>query len=122
MAWYEYQPRIQVAGDMKAGEDIRTISQHFTSRQCVACGEASTRIICGACRTSDRSRAVLSLTGQIGALHNNLWRTERVCLICSGNMQMQCDSLDCPVYYRRRSAINRERIVPLLRELLDDMT
>ena len=126
MSWYEEQPRNHVAGELQEGEDPderKTINQYFGTRQCLICGDVSpSNVICQECYTSGNSRAVLSLTSQLGALRNAVQKSELVCLSCSGSPGWLCSSLDCPSYYRRRAARYRERVVPALIKLIDDIT
>lgn len=82
----------------------QTIEHYYTSQYCPICDGLSSKPVCDNC-LSKRSLSAFILISRIKSKEAKRARLLEVCMQCSSNparsVDIDCDSLDCTIYYQR---------------------
>ncbi|XP_066555014.1 DNA polymerase zeta catalytic subunit [Amia ocellicauda] len=121
--WYQELPRIQKACSTAGGDEAGrkgTISQYFTTLHCPVCDELTQLGVCSRCRREPQ-RVAVTLSQDIRLWESQQDQLLKICQNCtgSGERQVQCISLDCPVLYKLSRVSRQLAKAPYLRQLLD---
>jgi DNA polymerase elongation subunit (family B) len=111
-SWYTELPKIQRSGLILQihGKDTRkgTISQYFSTIECVVCGKLTHDHICHHCR--GQPQTVLTVLGsKIRNAQRNFRNLQELCSHCVSwrDPNLSCVSLDCPNLYQLNRAMKR---------------
>jgi len=113
-------PTMPLRGAKLAG-GAQVISEYFVARKCTACEEPSMKPLCEGC-SGNPGQGALLLSLQLQSVHSLTEQLGLLCLSCAGHQGgSSCNSLDCPIMYRRVRAIQRRERGQALEELLGDI-
>jgi DNA polymerase zeta len=107
----------------RALHGIRTIDEYYASARCDVCSTQCRGTICDACK-QDTQRSGLVLIQRHGKLTDKYYETLEICMTCTGirdptsSGASACDSLDCPVFFKR---VKDGQEVARLTELLGNL-
>lgn len=98
-------PTLMIGGP--AARHGATIDGYYLSRHCAVCGQLTKppRVVCEDCGDSPMAAATLSWRG--AQLEHRLAAMAAICAACGGGGgggEIECFSLDCPVYFERMKA------------------
>lgn len=115
--WLANMPRRTVVGPSGKG----SIAHFFAIVECAICRSQTTLGVCRDCRQKPQM-AVLRLNEMIREKERARMGVEAVCGSCCGRrFDLDCDSLACPVMYRRkRESLDGQ--LPKLRKCLEDLS
>ncbi|XP_066919058.1 uncharacterized protein [Clytia hemisphaerica] len=123
--WYTDLPKMNRIHDRDIDHSTNkkgTISHYFGSQHCPICQQLTTLRICRSCQQQPQM-TVVHLTSRI-------WNTEKrfinLLKICQHCMQcttqdIQCTSLDCPVFYKLSENKKDMKYTNVLRSLMDEL-
>uniref|UniRef100_A0A6P7G148 DNA polymerase zeta catalytic subunit-like n=1 Tax=Diabrotica virgifera virgifera TaxID=50390 RepID=A0A6P7G148_DIAVI len=98
-----------------------TISQYFSTSNCVSCEEQTQTSICEQCQARPQTTMV-TLMEKMRNWERNSQNILMVCQSCiSSPTEVKCISLDCPVYYRRIQTSRDEQQTTYIRQLLSSI-
>ncbi|KAF9526453.1 hypothetical protein CPB83DRAFT_462528 [Crepidotus variabilis] len=132
--WYNEMPKI-VAPELVSprkpkltnyGRDSpskQNIDEHFSSTQCLSCGDPATQGLCDGCSKAPRE-TMANLRSRIRQKEDWLVKTHQVCATCTGSAAadaIHCVSLDCQWFYARRKAEKETELIPIFEDLLEDL-
>ncbi|KAF8973932.1 hypothetical protein BDZ97DRAFT_1647924 [Flammula alnicola] len=103
--------------------DNMNLNEHFTSTQCLSCGEPAFQDLCDDCLLSTQD-TIANLNFRIRRKEERLMNAHRVCLSCTSSAPsdpIHCESLDCQWFYARRKAEVGMELVPLFAELSEEL-
>ncbi|XP_066138537.1 DNA polymerase zeta catalytic subunit isoform X3 [Euwallacea fornicatus] len=121
--WFNQMPRKSTRYLPNSSPNIKTtISQYFVSKMCACCSDPTMEGICVKCRQKPHL-AALVLMEKLRKWEENYNNTLLMCNSCTGYLnQVNCESLDCPVLYRRTQTCNDLQQSAYVRELLETGT
>ncbi|XP_043477466.1 DNA polymerase zeta catalytic subunit isoform X2 [Leptopilina heterotoma] len=121
--WFRDMPHREVLSKVSFLPNDRqkaTISQFFSAHVCLSCGNSSESNVCKQC-VEQSCRTIIILHEKLGCLEKNLFNVDVICRSCTGQLGIaDCESLDCPVTYRRSQVEREFALVPTLRKIIDD--
>ncbi|GBP39440.1 DNA polymerase zeta catalytic subunit [Eumeta japonica] len=83
------------------------IARYLWRERCVVCTARSQRSICGACTTQPQ-RAIATVAVNIRDATAHAKYCAEICASCSGHPQsLCCENLECPVLWRRQTALQK---------------
>ncbi|XP_050308969.1 uncharacterized protein LOC126745256 isoform X3 [Anthonomus grandis grandis] len=98
-----------------------TISQYFISKICACCATPAQEGLCANCLKNPHI-SVLRLSEKLKKWEQNYHDTLLICQTCSCSLdEVVCNSLDCPVLYRRYQTISDHQQSSYVRELLNKL-
>jgi DNA polymerase elongation subunit (family B) len=90
--------------DPQSSKKKTTIDQYYTSQYCPVCDALCATPICDACQ-SKPALSVFILASRMKLKTQKMHRLLEICMQCSSNparsLTIDCDSLDCQVYFQR---------------------
>ena len=122
-SWYVEMPRQQIRVRMGSVRNNHGVIPHyFASRICVVCEETvitdpRAQAVCSTC-LMDPQASVYTINRRLTAWDATQAKLERICLSCA-HKTLNCDSLDCPVFYARAAAVSEASQIPHLQSILD---
>ncbi|XP_066256625.1 DNA polymerase zeta catalytic subunit isoform X2 [Euwallacea similis] len=121
--WFNQMPRKSTQYLPNTSPKIKTtISQYFISKMCACCSEPTLEGLCVTCSQKPHL-AALVLMEKLRKWEQNYNNTLLICHSCTGYRdQVNCNSLDCPVLYRRIQTCNDLQQSAYVRELLETAT
>ncbi|XP_020712100.2 DNA polymerase zeta catalytic subunit [Athalia rosae] len=123
--WYEEMPHRQrmnwnLGGALRGEAQKSTISQYFGTVACAACGRDSNDGICIECNKLP-NQTVAILFERIRQMERARHTFEAICHSCLGRAgSIKCESLDCPVLYRRVRSVDDEHQISHMRQIIDN--
>ncbi|KAF6205856.1 hypothetical protein GE061_020030 [Apolygus lucorum] len=103
-SWYKSLPRVRKAQRRlipKAKTQKSTLSQFFATVNCIICHEVSTTAVCSKCQSNEQL-VMAVVSRNISRIQRKAFLLNKVCSSCCGRPDdLLCDSLNCPVYYRK---------------------
>ncbi|CAH1173828.1 unnamed protein product [Phaedon cochleariae] len=118
-SWFNQMPRKvtqNLAGSVSPKRKS-TISQYFLTNSCAACGDQTQTGICLNC-CNDSQKTSIILMEKMRMWERNHQNIILVCQSCTSTLtEVKCDSLDCPILYRRVQTGRDAQQVPYIREL-----
>jgi len=123
LSWYSSLPRVVVHNPGIIQQDNRqkaTISQYFASSACLLCEEPMVDgQLCIECRKNKQGSCYVICSRQ-RLLEKDLGELTSLCKSCTGSSATapECNSMDCPVLYRRLRAGHRFQMVSKLQDAL----
>lgn len=97
-----------------------TISQFFSTTNCITCDNQCHQKICSTCR-QDTQKTVLALSEKITSLERKTAQLQAICeSCCRRQFEIDCVSLDCPVLYTSIKVKRDYKQVELFREMLNE--
>lgn len=114
-------PAMSTAGElMNRGNAKSTISQYFSTTNCIiGCGRHTKAGICAEC-SSNASKCVVTLHAKMAQLERGYRLTQQICQACCGRLgEAHCGSLDCPVLYVLEVKRRELQQIPHIRKLLE---
>ncbi|KAH8413614.1 hypothetical protein KR222_002011 [Zaprionus bogoriensis] len=114
-------PAMSTAGElMNRGSAKSTISQYFSSTNCIIdCGRQTKAGICADC-ASNASKCVVTLQAKLAQLERGYRLTQQICQACCGRLgESHCGSLDCPVLYVLEVKRREMQQMPHIRQQLE---
>ncbi|CAH1283426.1 unnamed protein product [Diabrotica balteata] len=118
--WFNQMPRkkTQYLPGSTTPKKKSTISQYFSTSNCVSCEEQTQTGICEQCQARPQTTMV-TLMEKMRNWEKNSQNILMVCQSCTSSpMEVKCISLDCPVYYRRIQTSRDEQQTTYIRQLL----
>ncbi|XP_072391181.1 DNA polymerase zeta catalytic subunit isoform X2 [Diabrotica undecimpunctata] len=118
--WFNQMPRkkTQYLPGSTTPKKKSTISQYFSTSNCVSCEEQTQIGICEQCQSRPQTTMV-TLMEKMRNWEKNSQNILMVCQSCTSSpMEVKCISLDCPVYYRRIQTSRDEQQTTYIRQLL----
>lgn len=121
-------------------EEVHVLNGHFSSTQCLSCGEPGsqceniiiyygqgsdivTPALCEECCDAS-AETLANLNYRIKAREERLKSTHDICVSCTNVAPsdfIHCESLDCQWFYARRKAQTGMELVPLLAEMSEEL-
>ena len=127
---------LSVAAGLGVGGRKRTIDHYYASQHCPGCDAVTTRGYCDKCRR-DVSGLVLKERLQRRDVEERLQQLQRICRDCIGDgyigvrageeasrlypLEVECESRDCPVLFRRHEVREQSREVEHRTRLLAEV-
>lgn len=97
-----------------------TISQFFSTANCVTCDNQCHQSICSSCRNNSQ-KSVFILSEKSLALEQKMSAIKSICeSCCRRSFETECISLDCPVLYALVKAKRDYKQVDFYRDILDE--
>ncbi|XP_050510996.1 DNA polymerase zeta catalytic subunit isoform X2 [Diabrotica virgifera virgifera] len=121
--WFNQMPRkkTQYLPGSTTPKKKSTISQYFSTSNCVSCEEQTQTGICEQCQARPQTTMV-TLMEKMRNWERNSQNILMVCQSCiSSPTEVKCISLDCPVYYRRIQTSRDEQQTTYIRQLLSSI-
>ena len=100
------------------------ILQYFASHHCAVCGSLSQNPICENCLTQPQ-KSVCNLTQKIREWDKCVNDMRTLCRACTGFQDLDdsaCLSLDCPVLYKKKTAMFDAQQIDYVQDLLEKIS
>ncbi|KAG1119475.1 hypothetical protein G6F42_012967 [Rhizopus arrhizus] len=142
LSWYDSMPRSQKVEAMDLAlstehqaKNLTRIDQYYSSSHCIVCRQIADQAICDQCK-QETSNTVFTLLSRQQMSQNRFRKILQACQNCSSLSPLNamtvveqeeqyadipCDSLDCPVFYKRLKAKEDVRVTSSYDILIDTL-
>ncbi|KAJ3378381.1 hypothetical protein HDU92_007438 [Lobulomyces angularis] len=100
-----------------------TIDEFYDAKYCVLCHGKSAEFLCKVC-LKDKVAGMLNLTMKIRKYEESLEKCVKTCKLCSGyfdDFNIECDSVDCPVYFKREKSLKKYGFSLELKKIIEKL-
>ncbi|RDB28579.1 DNA polymerase zeta catalytic subunit [Hypsizygus marmoreus] len=127
--WFDEMPKARSADPMSSPVKVKgdeetldrpNIDEHFQSSQCLICGGYASDGLCDDCYFSPQP-TIASLSARIQSNEKRLMNAHRICATCTGSGlsdPIKCESLDCPWFFSRKRAENKQGFLAAVEEVV----